>query len=253
MLQENTELIRQVLLKRGRMLFHKPFDEVPFTGKPEADALVNDLEHSPHAFVLACVMDRQIKAERAWLIPHEFRSRLGTFEFEALADLSLRRIRSLMTRPTPLHRFTEVMSECFYEAVKRIETQYGGNAGKIWMDKPSSATVVLRFLEFQGVGPKIATMAANILAREMKIPMSDNYSIDISPDVHVRRVFTRLGLIPQANQTEMLIYRAREMNPSYPGILDLPAFEIGRQWCRPRSPNCANCYMNPVCPSSRAA
>ena len=53
--------------------------------------------------------------------------------------------------------------------------------------------IPLRRLEFRGAGPKIATMAANLLARHLKVPFSDYYSIDISVDVQVRRVLSRLG------------------------------------------------------------
>ena len=41
--------------------------------KPEilmaADELMLDLENTPHAFVLGCVMDLGIQAEKAWIIP----------------------------------------------------------------------------------------------------------------------------------------------------------------------------------------
>jgi hypothetical protein len=47
------------------------------TGIEEADQLVRDLDNAPHAFVLACIMDIAIRFQRAWLIPHEFRVRLG--------------------------------------------------------------------------------------------------------------------------------------------------------------------------------
>ncbi len=38
--------------------------------EPAARDLVNDIEHYPHAFVLACIADRQTKADIAWSLPH---------------------------------------------------------------------------------------------------------------------------------------------------------------------------------------
>ena len=103
------------------------------------------------------------------------------------------------------------MSEYFHSAVRIIQVRYNGNASLIWEGRPSSAEVVYRFLQFPGVGPKIATMATNILARDFKIPLSDYYSIDVSADVHVRRVFHRLGFTPEKATTEEVIYKGRAL------------------------------------------
>jgi len=110
--------------------------------------------------------------------------------------------------------------------------------------------VVFRFLQFHGVGPKIATMAANILARRFKVRFSDYTAIDISADVHVRRVFRRLGLVRSGATPDEVIYKARALNPEFPGILDFAAFSIGREWCRPRIQLCGECYMQGVCPGA---
>ena len=114
--------------------------------------------------------------------------------------------------------------------------KYNDDASMIWHNTPKNATIVRRFLEFKGVGVKIATMVANILAREFKIPMQDKICIDISPDVQVKRVFIRLGFSPKNATNDQLIYSARELHPNYPGIFDLSAWEIGRSWCWPSNP-----------------
>ena len=62
-------IIAAELVQHGQRLFNAPASPVLFTKDPGADALLNDLANHPHAFVLACVMDRQIKAERAWPFP----------------------------------------------------------------------------------------------------------------------------------------------------------------------------------------
>ncbi|MBI1920304.1 MAG: iron-sulfur cluster loop [Geobacter sp.] len=242
--------IRDRLVEYGEVLFRAPKHQIEFTKVADADALLNDLDGHPHAFVLACVMDRQIKAEKAWIIPHRISVKLGTFSIEDLCRLSRADVNNLMSQPEPLHRFVDSMSGLFYSAVQRISGQYEGDAARIWKGNPTSAEVVYRFLEFDGIGPKIGTMAANILARDFKIPLSDHFSIDISADTHVRRVFARLGLCSPDASVEQVVYKARALHPTFPGIMDLPSWEIGRNWCNARSPECDGCYMKDLCPTA---
>ena len=93
-------------------------------------------------------------------------------------------------------------------------------------------------------------MAANILAREFKIPFADYFSIDISADVHIRRVFARLGFCAANASVEQVIYKARALYPEFPGMMDLPCWEIGRNWCKSRDSECDGCYMKDLCPTA---
>lgn len=242
--------IAKKLVELGQDLFQAPKKFIETTKVPEADALLNDIENYPHFFVLACLMDRQLRAERAWLIPYKISLKIGSTSFNAFSQLSQEEIRDHMSRPESLHRFVEIMSKYLFLGIGRIRDQYQGDASKIWAGKPSSAELVYRFLEFEGVGPKIATMAANILARDYKVPLSDYFSIDISADVHIRRVFARLGICPEDASVEQVIFKARSLYPEFPGLMDLPCWEIGRQWCKPHKPECGSCHMNDICPTA---
>ena len=140
------------------------------------------------------------------------------------------------------------MGEYFFLGIEKIHNEYNDDASSIWKDNPGSATVIRRFLSFKGVGPKIATMAANMLVRDFKVQMKDKYFIDVSPDVQLRRVFQRLGFIIKGAAILDLIYCARELHPEYPGIFDLSCWQIGREWCHPKKPRCTKCYLNEYCP-----
>jgi hypothetical protein len=223
---------------------------VHFVDHHEANALMNDLNDHPHAFVLACLVDRQIRAELAWMVPYEFSQRVGSFDFEILASLTADQVRGLFLEPNPLHRFPDKMSNVFFKGVQRIHGNYAGDASRIWNDQPSSAALIRRFLEFYGAGPKISSMAANILVRDFNIRVKEKYDLDISADVQVVRVFTRLGLVSEGSSPDEVIYRARELNRPYPGIFDLACWDIGRNWCRPRAPKCHECFMGDLCPSA---
>jgi len=246
-MKTNKEKIVDILIDRGNKLLQQPYKAMKFTKNEEADKLLNDINKYPHAFVLASVMDRQIRAERAWMIPYVISQEIGGFEFDRLLRVELKTLK-LIFHSKSLHRFNDSMAEYFFDAIQLIHLKYQDDVSNIWKDNPKSATVVLRFLEFKGIGIKIATMAANILAREFKVPMQDKICIDVSPDVQVKRVFIRLGFITHNPSNDELIYTARELNIDYPGIFDLSAWEIGRNWCRPSNPTCQDCYLEHLCP-----
>lgn len=223
--------------------------EIVLVSDKEKNALVCDLANYPHAYVLACTMDRQITAERAWSIPYLIKNILGDFSIDKLYGVTLNEYKKIFNE-NKLHRFNDDMARVFYSAVHKIVEVYDGDASKIWSGNPSSATIVSRFLDFDGVGIKIATMATNILARDFKIKMSDYYSIDISPDVHVKRVFKRMGFIKKEDMQniEKIIYKAKSINPDFPGIIDATCWSLGKDICRPTNPKCSVCVFKEYCP-----
>lgn len=238
--------IAKELSKRSRKIWRAPRQCPSWTLNEEANALIDDIEDQPEAFLIGVVVDRQIKAERAWWIPYAIKMHFKTLDPVELSKVSVKRFQGFLRRKQ-LHRYPEQMGKNIAEAIKRIVTVYDGDASNIWSDNPSSALVTYRFLQFRGIGPKLASMAANILAREFKVSFADHYSIDISVDVHVRRVFTRLGLVESGASVEEIIFMARHLSPKYPGLLDMGAFQIGRQWCKPSSPLCDQCYLSTYC------
>lgn len=244
--------IVDLLVERGREHMRRKLPEVTeeFACDKKYAERVGDLKNYPHAFVISCVVDRQIPAKRAWKIPYDLEKRIGSFEFEDLYRLKKEKLIDYFNKPTPLHRYCEEIAKCVYDAIQIIGNEYAGDASKMWSDKPSSAVVVHRFSQIRGVGPKIATMATNILARTFRIEFKDYHSIDISADIHITRVFYRLGLTKESASPKEIIHRAQTLHPEFPGLMDFPCWHIGRTWCKPSNPECGKCYMNRVCPTA---
>lgn len=248
--KNNLNRNNHILVRIGKQRFENlQENSVQFVDNEESNALLNDIINYPHAYVLACCMDRQVNSEIAWMIPFKIKNLFGSFDMDILSSKSIEDYKNVFV-VNNLHRFNETMANVFYNAIQKIHTEYQDDASIIWTGSPSSAAVVYRFLQFDGVGIKIATMATNILARQFKIPFSDYYSIDVSPDVHVRRVLNRMNLVEKDASNEKIIYKARELCPDFPGIIDFSLWEIGRTWCRPNNPQCENCIVSSECPKN---
>lgn len=86
-----------------------------------------------------------------------------------------------------------------------------------------------------------------LLAQFLKVPIRDLQGSDVANDVHIRRVFLRTQLVERDDPLD-IVTAARRAYPARPGALDLPAWMIGRQWCRPQAPACPACSLMAVCP-----
>jgi uncharacterized HhH-GPD family protein len=202
----------------------------------------------PIEFLFGVIFDQGIRAERAWSAPAELKKRLGHLDPFRIANMSEEDLEKILFQKPALHRYRKIAG-WLIEACQLLVTRYNGKAENIWNDNPTAKDLENRFREFKGIKQKKASMAVNILVRDFKVPIRDvnKKGIDVSYDVHVRRVFLRTGLVDKDKES-VLIKVARELNPEYPGELDLPAWEIGRTWCHPIKPECDNCVLKDVCP-----
>ena len=241
------ELVKKTLIEKAKQTLEqkKQLDNIG-KNKNELQSTIFNIKEYPHLFVLGCLMDKQITAERAWAIPLKVCKETNKWTIDELSTITKEDMTDLF-ETNHLHRFNKDMSETFVLGVKKIEEQYDGDASRIWIGNPTSAEVVYRFLEFKGAGIKIATMAANILQRDFSVSFSDLSAIDVSPDIQVRRVLYRLGLIEDENNVNMAVYMAKAINPEFPGLIDYPCWLWGRDYCHPQSPECNNCPLATVC------
>jgi len=197
-------------------------------------------KNKPNAYLIAVVLDQGMKAEKVWAIPNkigwhwniEFLNSLSIAEIEN--DLKLMGVR-----------YWKNMSRYVRCSIDILRDKYQGNAANIWNDKPSCEAMYNRFLEFPGIGQKKASMAVNILLRECGVETKDTI-VDVSYDKHIRQVFLRSGLADKDDR-EHIINAARKEYPEYPGILDKPAWFIGKEFCFNENPMCSKCPLGEVC------
>lgn len=214
-----------------------------FTGNPAADAL---LETSPNAFLLGVLFTQGVPAERAWSGPYLLRHRLGSLDLALLAERP-ELVREALQRPPMLHRFKETLPRWISAAARRLLGEYDGDASRIWPSGANVVEVTERFSAFDGIGRKKAVMATEILTRHFGVELEGRESGQVAYDVQVRRVFLRGGLADEDTVSAIEAAAVRAC-PEAPGTLDLAAWLIGRETCRPTRPRCDRCRLAGVCP-----
>jgi len=240
-----SSLVAAELLAYGREL--EAFGAAQVGGAFTADSAANALlETSPNAFLLGVLFTQGISAERAWAGPYLLRERLGTLDLAFLVDHS-DTVRDAVQVAPMLHRFKETLPAWICSAAEKLLAEYGGDAARIWPPGEEVGVVTERLSEFRGIGRKKAVMAVEILTRHFGVDLRGRECGQVAYDVQVRRVFLRSGLV-DVDSRGAIEAAASAACREAPGTLDLPAWLIGRETCRPREPRCGACRLGAVCP-----
>ncbi len=217
----------------------------PFTKNHAANKF---LRENPFAFLMAASIDRGAPAEAVWEIPFHLCNRLGHLDPRRLAQMTPHEIEKALRALDRMPRYPKQSARTIFSLSTIVVSRFGSNAANVWHER-QPIQVVQTLDDIWGVGPGIAHMTVRILKDEFGYdPGADGWSqVDVKPDVQVRRLFYRTGLASDRSENTC-VQAARQLHPEFPGLLDWPAWEIGRTWCRENNPDCAACPLSHICP-----
>jgi endonuclease III len=214
--------------------------------------------NTANAFLLGVMFDRSIKWQLAWEAGKWINLLLGddsdpTVLWQRLADMEPKRLRAFLRYGNggkAFHRHWKTFARLLPEAAQHILDNYGGDPRRIWNSQRDVRAVQGRLDEIPTIGQGLANMAVSILALTYGLlgGRAALPHLDVKPDVHVKRVFRRAGLVDQRASDTAVIEAARLLAADWPAALDSPAWDIGMKWCRPSRPNCGECPIGAACP-----
>ena len=199
-----------------------------------------------NAFIIGLIADQSVNASVAWSLPYKLSKRIGYFDFNRiLKEYNEEDLEGLIRQNKALHRYPKKMANYIYSAIYDIVNKYDSNASNIWKGQ-SAASIVSNLEKFKGISHKKASLGTLILVRDMNVNILDKENIDIAYDIHIRRLFLRLGLVDCDNQKE-IIEEAKKLYPSFPGKLTTAFWNLGRTFCFPTNPLCLKCPLCNLC------
>lgn len=208
----------------------------------EKNFILNNL----NAFIIGLIADQSVKAETAWSLPYKLAKRMGTFDFNnILNEYDESDIEKFIKNKPALHRYPSRIANYIYNAISDIVIKYDSYAENIWKNK-SASEIVSSLEQMKDISHKKASLGTLILVRDMNIDILDKENIDIAYDVHIRRLFLRIGLVNNDVQEEILA-EARKLYPEFPGKLTTAFWTLGREMCRPTDPSCLICPLYQCC------
>ncbi|HEV2484942.1 MAG TPA: hypothetical protein VGT08_05370 [Terracidiphilus sp.] len=191
-------------------------------------------------FMLCCLLDYQIKTDRAWengdRLVHQLRD---PEDIWATITAFTESEWESKFKELGLHRFPAAHNR-LWRIGKEICSYFEGDAGRIWQNSP--AFDVLCRLNYIGVGEQISKMIVGALRDVGQIEGKG----DVKADVHICRVIGRVFFGAQASP-DTAIAVTRRLNPEDPWQMDRTLWKVGSTFCYATTPNCPSCFLSTEC------
>jgi uncharacterized HhH-GPD family protein len=143
-----------------------PVDSLPFTGDPEADAL---LARDPLALLIGFTLDQQVTVQKAFSGPLELTRRIGHLDPGRIAAMEPEELANVFRERPALHRFPAAMAARVQAICGAIANDYGGDASRVWADARDGHDLERRLLGLPGVGEMKAKTLIAILGKRFGV------------------------------------------------------------------------------------
>jgi uncharacterized HhH-GPD family protein len=143
-----------------------PPASLPFTGDPEADAL---LAADPLALLIGFALDQQVTVQKAFAGPLELRRRVGTLDAATIAALDPEVLQAAFRERPALHRFPGAMATRVQELCAVVAADFDGNAARVWTDARDGVDLEKRLRALPGIGEMKAKTLVGLLAKRFGV------------------------------------------------------------------------------------
>jgi len=143
-----------------------PPTSLPFTGDPDADAL---LAADPLALLVGFVLDQQVTVQKAFAGPLELRRRIGTLDPAAIAAMEPEALQEAFRERPALHRFPGAMATRVQELCAIVARDYGGDASHAWTEARDGAELEARLRALPGIGEMKARTLVGLLGKRFGV------------------------------------------------------------------------------------
>ncbi len=143
-----------------------PPDHLPFTGNPDADALIAT---DPLALLIGFALDQQVTVQKAFSGPLELRSRIGSLDARTIAGMDPEALDAAFRTPPALHRFPGNMAKRVRDLCAAIAADYDGDASLVWSGAADARDLHRRLIALPGIGEMKAGTIVSLLGKRYGI------------------------------------------------------------------------------------
>ena len=138
-------------------------DRLHFTDSDEANEL---LAREPMALLIGFALDQQVTVPTAFSGPLKIKQRLGTLDAGELATIEPDRLEAVFREKPAVHRFPGSMATRVRDLAAHVETEYGGDAARLWTEAADGTELRRRIEALPGFGEmKIKALSAVLAKR----------------------------------------------------------------------------------------
>ena len=148
------------------MVTTAPVDSLPFTGDPEADALI---AREPLALLIGFTLDQQVTVQKAFSGPRDLLKRIGHLDADRIAAMDPEELANVFRERPALHRFPAAMAARVQAICAAIARDYGGDASRVWTEARDGKDLERRLLGLPGVGEMKAKTLIAILGKRFGV------------------------------------------------------------------------------------